>query len=146
MVIEVVASLLDEDDSGDPDSDAANQFPIYGLVKPADLPEDKNWGILSIDASCNPADITYPTDLQLLNEARASTERIIDDLYSQHSKLRILNPRYDRGRIRAAFLNAAQQKKPRLRKIKAAIRRQLDYLQRILDAIDALITSGARAD
>ncbi|MCP9780869.1 hypothetical protein KBY61_09120, partial [Cyanobium sp. To12R1] len=32
---------------------------------------------------------------------------------------------------------------PRRRKIKAAIRRQLDYLQRNLDAIDALITSGA---
>jgi hypothetical protein len=35
------------------------------------------------------------------------------------------------------------QKKPRRRKINAAIRRQLDYLQRNLDSIDALIVSGA---
>ncbi|MCP9821788.1 hypothetical protein KBZ22_03785 [Cyanobium sp. L1E-Cus] len=143
MVIEAVASLLDEDDSGDPDSDAGNQLAIDDLVKPADWPEDKNWGTLSINASCTPADITYPTDLKLLNEARASTEQIIDDLYSQHSKLHIHKPRYDRGRARAAFLNVAKSKKPRRRKIKAAIRRQLDYLQRNLDAIDALITSGA---
>jgi hypothetical protein len=52
-------------------------------------------------------------------------------------------PRYDRGKARAAFLNVVKQKRPRRRKIKAAIRRQLDYLQRNLDAIDALIDSGA---
>jgi hypothetical protein len=68
--------------------------------------------------------------------------RIIDDLCSQLSALRKYKPRYDRGKARAAFLNVAKQKKPRRRKIQAAIRRQLDYLQRNLDAIDALITSG----
>jgi hypothetical protein len=40
-------------------------------------------------------------------------------------------------------LSVAKRKKPRRRKIKAAIRRQLDYLQHNLDAIDALIASGA---
>ncbi|WP_322757307.1 transposase [Synechococcus sp. CBW1107] len=86
----------------------------------------------------------HPTDLKLLNEARESTERIIDDLCDQHSDLRKHKPRYDRGKARAAFLNVAKQMKPRRRKIKAVIRRQLDYLQRNLDAIDALIASGAR--
>ena len=41
------------------------------------------------------------------------------------------------------FLNVAKQKKPRRRKIKAAIRHQLDYLQRNLDAIVALIAAVA---
>ena len=59
------------------------------------------------------------------------------------SDLRSHLPRYDRGKARAHFLTVAKQKKPRRRKIKAAIRRQLDYLQRNLDAIDALIASGA---
>jgi hypothetical protein len=81
--------------------------------------------------------------LKLLNEARESTERIIDDLCDQHSDFRKHKPRYDRGGARAVFLNVAKKKKPRLRKIKAAIRRQLDYLQRNLEAIDALIASGA---
>jgi transposase, IS5 family len=35
-----------------------------------------NQGQLIIDASCAPADIRYPTDLNLLNEARAATEDI----------------------------------------------------------------------
>ena len=143
MVIEAVSTLSNQDDSGDSDADAGNQLALDDLVKPADWPEGKNWGTLTIDASCTPADITYPTDLKLLNEARESTERIIDDLCKQRSDLRKYRPRYDRGAARANFLNIAKQKKPRRRKMQAAIRRQLDYLQRNLDAIDALISSGA---
>ena len=143
ILIEAVSSLEDDGDSGDPDAEAGNQLSIDDLVKPADWPEGKNWGTLSIDASCTPADITYPTDLKLLNEARESTDRIIDDLCKQRSSLRKHRPRYDRGSARANFLNVAKQKKPRRRRIQAAIRRQLDYLQRNLDAIDALIASGA---
>jgi hypothetical protein len=68
----------------------------------------------------------------------------IDDLCEQSSEFRKHRPRYDRGRARTNFLRVAKQKKPRRRKIKAAIRCQLDYLQRNLDSIDALIASGAR--
>jgi len=80
MVIEAMSSLKDDDDSDDPGADAGTQISIDDFVKPPDWPEGKNWGTLTIDASCTPADITYPTDLKLLNEARESTERIIDDL------------------------------------------------------------------
>ena len=120
MVIEAVSSMQDDDNSndpGEPGSDAGTQISIDDFVKPADL--------------------------KLLNEARESTERIIDDLCEQCSDLRQHRPRYDRGKACAAFLNIAKKKKPRLRKIKAAIRQQLDDLQRNLDAIDALIASGA---
>jgi hypothetical protein len=79
----------------------------------------------------------------LLNEARESTDRIIDDLCKQRSNLRKHRTRYDRGSARANFLIVAKQKKPKRRRIQAAIRRQLDYLHRSLDAIDALIASGA---
>ena len=120
MVMEAVDALPDNDD---PDAGSGKQISLDDLVKPADWPESKNWGTLSIDASCTPADITYPTDLKLLNESRESTERIIDDLCSQLSTLRKHKARYDRGRARAAFLNVAKQKKPRRRKIQAAIRR-----------------------
>ncbi|MCP9886320.1 IS5 family transposase, partial [Synechococcus sp. ATX 2A4] len=64
-------------------------------------------------------------------------------LCEQSSELRKYRPRYDRGKARANILRVAKQKKPRRRNIKATIRRQLDYLQRNLDAIDALIASGA---
>ncbi len=143
MVIEAIARLPDGDDSDDREDDAGKQLSLDNFVKPSDWPEGKPWGTLTIDASCTPADITYPTDLKLLNEARVSTERIIDDLCEQHSDFRKHKPRYDRGKARAVFLNVAKQKKPRRRKIKAALRHQLDYLQRNLEAIDALIASGA---
>jgi hypothetical protein len=107
MVMEAVASLPDDDDSDDPDTDAGNQLSLDDFVKPPDWPEGKNWGTLTIDASCTPADINYPTDLKLLNEARESSERIIDDLCDQHSDLRKHRPRYDRGRARANFLSVA---------------------------------------
>ena len=115
-----MASLQNDDDSDDPDADAdaGQQLILDELVKPADWPEGKNWGTLTIDACYMPADITYPTDLKLLSEARASTERIIDDLCDQRSDLRKHRPRYDRGRARAVFLFVAKQKKPRSRKKK----------------------------
>lgn len=93
MVIEAMSRLQDDDNSNDPGADAGTQISIDDFVKPADWPEGKNWGTLTIDASCTPADITYPTDLKLLNEARESTERIIDDLYDQHSDHRKRKPR-----------------------------------------------------
>jgi IS5 family transposase len=83
MLIEAMSSLQDDDDFGDPDAEAGNQLSIDNLLKPADWPEGKNWGTLSIDASCTKDDITYPTDLKLLNEARESTDRIVDDLCQQ---------------------------------------------------------------
>jgi len=79
-MMEALALLPDDDDSNDPDSDAGKPISFDNLVKPENWPDGKNWGTLTTDASCMPADITYPTDLKLLNEARESTERIIDDL------------------------------------------------------------------
>jgi IS5 family transposase len=143
MVFEALSRLPDDDNSDDPEDDVANQLSLDKLVKPAGWPEGQPWGTLTIDASCTPPDITDPTDLKALNEARKSIEPIIDDLYEQHSNMRNHKPRYDRGRARSVFLSVAKQKKPLRRKIKAAIRRQLDYLQRNLEAIDALISPRA---
>jgi transposase, IS5 family len=43
--------------------------------------ESPNQGKLIIDATCAPGDISYPTDLGLLNKSRVHTEKIIDILY-----------------------------------------------------------------
>jgi IS5 family transposase len=103
MVIEAIARLPDDDESDDPDDDAGNQLSLDNFVKSADWPEGKPWGTLTVDASCIPADITYPTDLKLLNQARESTERIIDDLCEEYSDFRKHKPRYHRGKARAVF-------------------------------------------
>ena len=123
MVIEAVSSHTDDHDSDVPGADAGKLISLEVFVKPADSPEGKNWGTVTIDASCTPADITYPPDLRLLNETRESTERIINDLCEQHSHLCRHKLRYDRSKARAAFLNDAKQKKPRRRSITATISR-----------------------
>jgi hypothetical protein len=79
MVMEAVSRLPEKDGSDDPGAGPGNRILLDEFVKPADWPESKPWGTLTIDASCTPADITYPIDLKLLNEARESTEWIIDD-------------------------------------------------------------------
>ena len=43
-----------------------------------EIKENQNKGKLIIDATCAPADISYPTDLHLLNQGRTKTEKIID--------------------------------------------------------------------
>jgi len=117
MVIEAMSSLNDDDDSDDPGADQGTQISIDDFVTLADWREGKNWGTLTIDASCTPADITNPTDLKRLNEARESTERFIDDLCDQHSDHRKHKPRYDRCRARSGFLHFGKQKKPCRRKV-----------------------------
>jgi len=96
-------SVQDEDDSGDSDDHAGNQFSLDVFDNPADWPQGNNWGTLTIHASCTPADITYPTDLKLANEARQLIERIIADLCDQVVDLRKHRTRYDRGKHVPAF-------------------------------------------
>lgn len=45
------------------------------------LGEFPNQGRLILDATCAPADISYPRDLGLLHQGRIQTEKIIDTLY-----------------------------------------------------------------
>jgi hypothetical protein len=41
-----------------------------------------NQGVLLLDATCASADVAYPTNLDLLNEAREKLENIIDTLHA----------------------------------------------------------------
>ena len=63
MVMEALASRQDDNENQHPDADPSDQLSLDEFIKPVDWPEGKPWGTLTIDASCTPADITYPTDL-----------------------------------------------------------------------------------
>jgi transposase, IS5 family len=128
--------------------------PTYKLTDLADLtpplsdgedapPTTSPNGKLLIDTTCTPADITYPTDLKLLNEAREKTERIIDDL---HASLRgsVAKPRTYRRKARRDFFSVALSKKTKASKIRTAIGKQLRYIKRYLSHIDRLLENGAR--
>jgi hypothetical protein len=96
-----------------------------------------NQGKLLIDATCTPADITFPTDLKILNTSREKSEEIIDIL---HRPLRgkQKKPRTYRKKARKEYLSAAKSKKLSRSKRRKAIRKQLGYLNRNLKSISKL--------
>lgn len=121
------------DDDDDPDSPTAADD---------DLP---NQGQLLLDATVAPADIHYPTDLQL-NQARASSERIVDKLWATIRQPGQRKPRTYRQQARRSFLKVAKQRRPSRRQIRKAIGQQLRYLHRTLKQIRQLVADGARFD
>ena len=100
-----------------------------------------NKGQLLLDASCVPADIRYPTDLSLLNQAREKTEVIIDALYQQVELEQ--KPRTYRKQARKRYLQVAKQRRASCKVMRKAIRQQLGYVRRNLAHIDSLIAAGA---
>ena len=107
------------------------------------LPAIGNQGQLILDASCAPADIRYPTDLGLLNQAREQTERVIDELYGQLKGQMSQKPRTYRQQARKEYLKVAKQRRLTSKQRRKAIRKQLGYLRRNLAHIDALLATGA---
>jgi len=99
--------------------------------------ENPNQGKLIVDASCTPADIRYPTDLGLLNEAREKSEGIIDRL---HKPLRgeEAKPRTYRERARRDYLKATKKRNLGGKELRKAIGKQLRYLRRDLGHIERL--------
>lgn len=106
-------------------------------------PLPPNGGQLIVDASCAPADIRYPTDLSLLNQAREQTEAIIDALYEQVQGELEKKPRTYRQQARQEYLRVAKQRKASRKAIRHAVRKQLGYVKRNLVHIDALVAAGA---
>jgi len=96
-----------------------------------------NRGKLLVDATCTPADITFPTDLKLLNTAREKSEEIIDILHKP-LKGKQKKPRTYRKVARKAFFAAAKSKRLSKNKMRKARRKQLGYLRRNLKTINKL--------
>lgn len=134
----IMAAQADEradDDDLQPPKGTAHD----GSERPVVEPDVPRQGKLLLDATCAPADIAYPTDLSLLNEAREKLEQIIDVLHAPHSG-REKKPRTYRQKARRAYLVIAKQRKASKQRIRRAIGQQLRYVMRDLKAIDHLAT------
>ena len=104
---------------------------------------DTNSGKLLIDASVTPADVTYPTDIKLLNAAaREKAEHLIDLLHAAFIGRR-KKPRSYRKKARKDFLGTIKLKRPGAKKMRRALGRQLRYLKRDLRHLDELVQCGA---
>jgi len=77
-------------------------------------------GILLMDATACPQDIAYPTDLNILNDAREKSEELIDKLHGLGCYDQ--KPRTYRKNARRDYLRVAQ-KKNKTRNIASSARR-----------------------
>ncbi|MFM7278621.1 MAG: IS5 family transposase [Microcystis aeruginosa] len=111
--------------------------------EPEEESEQKNKGKLILDATCAPADIKYPRDLDLLNQARQGTEKILDCLYQEVKEKLTKKPRTSRKIARKNYLKVAKKRRPSQKERRKAIGQQLGYIQRNLVYIDQLIELGA---
>ena len=102
--------------------------------KPHDSSGSSNKGKLLVDATCAPEDITFPTDMKLLNKAREHSEQIIDELH-KHMPQGTKKPRSYRRKARKEFLTISKSKRIAKNKLRKAIRKQLGYLARNLKSI-----------
>ena len=100
---------------------------------------EENSGTLVLDATCAPQNIKYPQDVNLLNEARENLEGLVDDLCTTFG---CCTPRMYRKNARRDYLNLAKSKKRSKKKIRRAIKQQLQYIRRDRGYIEALLDDG----
>ena len=102
---------------------------------------DPRGGTMILDATCAPADIAYPTDANLLAEAVAKTDDMIDELHEPHIGNQP-RPRTYREKSRKMFTSFSKQRNPSKKQIRVVRRKLLGYLRRNLRYIEAMIEAG----
>ncbi len=124
------------DDKGSVETDEKEL--VTAALEENPLPENKPKGKLLMDATVAPQNITFPTDLKLLDAAREKSEEIIDKLYNPalHGKVKV---RTYRQLARKAFLNSAKKKQKSNKEIYKSNGQQIRYLKRNLGHIETLL-------
>jgi hypothetical protein len=121
VIREINEMLFAPEPNGDDDDD--------GNDKP-------NNGTLIMDTTCAPANITYPQDIKLCNEAREKTEQMVETMHTRGNGEK---PRLDKQKARQAYLKVAKSKKRSGTLLRKAIKKQLSYIRRNLGYIDSLM-------
>lgn len=136
MLMEANEYLLAHKD----DDNNSNTPPSAGSSGNNDTEEDDtNKGTLTLDATCAPANIRYPQDISLLNEAREKLEAII---YRFCKSYGLPLPRRYRRRARKDYLAFAKSRKHSKKKIRKALRRQLGYVARDIRYLEQFMGDG----
>lgn len=92
-----------------------------------------------MDATCCPADVAFPQDFQLLNDACEHLEHMVDELCTS-AKLK--RPRMRRKCARRDYLNLSKSKKRSAKKIRTGVRKQLQYIIRDIGFIADMIQNN----
>jgi len=134
-VLKSKAEMVDKQQSKKTDEHNADHNSSAGEVQNEPVCKGK----LLVDATACPQDIAYPTDLNLLSDAREKAEELIDKLYD--ANLHGRKPRTYREVARKKYLQTAQKKNKTKKEIYKAVGKQLRFLNRDLKIIDKLLDS-----
>lgn len=129
-IIEQAGADRDPDDDPSPDDSDGTPFQKKG--------EEGNSGTILMDATCAPADIKYPTDLNLVNDARELSEAIIDKIREQLADPNP-RPRTKPQVCRKRYLEIIKHPKCGIPKRRKALRFLLNAVRRNLGFIRALL-------
>ena len=137
-IIEKMFIKADDDKKDKGGHSGGGSSETAGSQKPA---KPKNSGTLIIDATCAPADIAYPTDLELCDRARRWTEIILDHYWSLFGPLSDpkAKPRTYREVARRRFLKLNKRRRKSAKKIRKELRYQLSCINRNLGYIEAYV-------
>lgn len=122
-------------DADTPDDDAPGQAPDQTGLPP-------NKGTLKLDATVCDQQISYPTDIGLLNTCREECERMIDLLYAMAVGQGLwtgAKPRTYRRNARKDHLNISKKKNKGRKNIRKATGKQLNYVERDIRTIENLL-------
>lgn len=138
----------DSDDSNDSDDEDHGDSSDKSEDSISQEESDKNRGTLILDATCCPADVKYPTDLDLVAHSREWTERIVDHLYKVFGPFegKSIKPRTYRERAAREYKSFSKNpKNQKSRKLRPTLRYQLSCLKRNLGHIDRYCTEHTEA-
>ena len=99
--------------------------------------QKKNRGKLLMDATVAPADIKYPTDIDLLNKCREHLETAIENLWEEVPHTGHKLP-YSAKKARKSYLKLAKSKKWTQAKCRKAIGEQLNYVELAAKRLETL--------
>lgn len=132
MVVD--ASHTDDKDNGTPPpSDGQTEERIAEGKAP------ENVGTLILDATVAPQEVAFPQDINLLNQCREKLEQIIAEACRATGEKK---PRMYRDKARQDYLSLAKCKKRTVKKIRAGIRKQLQYIRRDRRYLGKLLEGG----
>jgi len=130
----------DNDSGGSGNLEEKSEMSEAEVIAEADA--RPNQGTLILDATCTPADISFPTDHRLLNEAREQLDKMIDTLHQTDGK-GTRRPRTYRQKARKDYLSLSKQRNPRKNQIRKAIKKQLQYVRRNLKVVEQMLMKAA---
>ena len=137
----IIASAIPEKDDSDDDNNSNNSDGGNSDIKETEESPEKetkpsNSGTLILDATCAPQNIEYPQDVNLLNECREKLEKLIDKICYDFN---YYTPRMYRENARKDYLSLAKCKKRPAKRIRKAVKQQLQYVRRDLKYVDEFL-------